>query len=271
MRQAVRRKIAAPRLLVIQPDLAGPLDRFAERLADAGLEVRVVRPFAGEPLPRRLTDDGMIVLGGDMSANDDVLHPWLIEIRHLLREAVELGRPTLGVCLGGQLLARATGGSVVRGDKGIEAGVVRVVWTADAESDALTAGLPQPFPIGCMHEDMIDRLPEGATWIGRSDLYQHQAFRVGSRAWGVQFHPEASAASYRRWVTNFQGNDARDLERIHSGIDDFEKLDDEVLQGTSELARRFAEMVWESARQRRHQDTHARVSSVQGRAPRRGG
>ena len=137
------------------------------------------------------------------------------------------------------------------GDRGIEAGVVRVAWTAQAESDPLVAALPQPFLSVVMHEDMIDRLPDGAVCLGRSDQYQHQAFRVGRQAWGVQFHPEASPASYRGWVAAFEDDGTLDQEGLHAGLDHFEGLGAEIRTGPAELARRFARIVSDSAQWRR--------------------
>ena len=239
------------RLLVVQPDPLGPLDRWAGWLAESNLAVRVLRPFRGDRLPDALADDGLVVLGGDMSAMDDEEYPWLVDIRHLLRQAVELGRPALGICLGGQLLARTFGGTVVRGDRGVEAGAVRIRWRSEAATDPLFGGLPAPFVSAACHRDMIESLPATAVWLGDSEMYPHQAFRVGPLAWGVQFHPEASLAGYRHWlVAAAEASRTAELERLRRGLDDMERLDGEVAAGTAALARRFADLVRTTARQR---------------------
>jgi GMP synthase (glutamine-hydrolysing) len=234
---------ARPRLLAIQPDSQDPLDRFAGLLTDAGLAVRVVQPFAQESLPDRLEEDGLLVLGGRMSVADDDKYPWLADIRRLLCHAVDLPRPALGICLGGQLLAQTYGGTVTAGDRGLETGIVRVHWRPEAQADALFANLPTPFLAGAMHDDMVKTLPEIAVWLGHSDMYPHQAFRVGPYAWGVQFHPEVSLAGYREWVSARAGTDPVALRRMRHGAADFQRLEDDVVAGISALARRFADLV----------------------------
>lgn len=236
-----------PRLLVVQPDPLDPLDRFAGWLTDAGLTVRVIQPFAGQPLPDRLQEDGLLVLGGDMSVHDDDQHPWLADIRRLFRDAVKQSRPALGICLGGQLLAQTFGGTVTVGDSRLEAGVVRVHWRSEASTDSLIAGLPTPFLTGAMHGDMIEKLPDAAVWLGHSDMYPHQAFRVGAMAWGLQFHPEISLPTYREWVSAYRGGDSVALARLKHGLQEFPQLDDKIVQATSSMARRFADLVCASA------------------------
>ncbi|MFD0659668.1 type 1 glutamine amidotransferase [Thermocatellispora tengchongensis] len=107
---------------------------MVEHEADAGLgyferwlgvATEVVRPYLGEPVPDE-APGGLIVLGGEASAWDDEGYPWLAATRRLLRRAVESGVPTLGVCLGAQLMTLACGGEVNRGEHGLEVGAVPV-------------------------------------------------------------------------------------------------------------------------------------------------
>jgi hypothetical protein len=107
----------------------------------------------------------------------------------------------------------------------------------------LLANLPMPFLAGAMHDDMVKTLPETAAWLGHSDLYPHQAFRVGPSAWGVQFHPEVSLAGYREWVAQRGATDPVALRRMRRGAADFQRLDENVVAGISVLARRFADLV----------------------------
>lgn len=237
-----------PRLLVIQPDPLGALDRFAEWLTNAGLEVRVIRPFAGEEIPNTLAEDGLLVLGGDMGANDDDEYPWLADIRHLLRHTVDSALPTLGICLGGQLLAKALGGTVTVGDRELEAGVVSISWRPAAHTDTLFADLPTPFLVGAMHDDVVSELPGEAVWLGQGDMYPHQAFRAGACAWGVQFHPEVSCDGYRKWVAAWDGTSAVAWNRLQQGVADFHRFDDEIAGTTRILAHRFADVIHAQSR-----------------------
>lgn len=240
-------RAAAPRLLVVQPDPVDPLDDWATLLAEGGLAVRVLQPFAGDRLPEVFVDDGLLVLGGKMSATDDRT-PWLADIRRLFREAVATSRPALGICLGGQILAHTFGGTVVRGDQGLETGVVRIDRLPEAETDDLWAGMPTPFLSAGFHREMIASLPPGAVWLGQSEIYPHQVFRFGRRAWGVQFHPEAATlVRYREWFAASGDADAEEVARLNVGVADMEQLEAQVSAHSAMLAKRFAAIVREAS------------------------
>lgn len=185
------------RLLVVRHEERVPLGR----LRFPGLAVDVVRPDLGDVLPDRLTRHaGLVVLGGTMAAWEDDVAPWLPATRHLLARCVDDGTPVLGICLGAQLLALATGGRVERGPAGPELGVVDVERTPAPDGDALVGGLPAVFPAASGHHDAVTELPGGAVQLARTEMYPHQAFRLGARAWGVQYHPEATADVLADWL-----------------------------------------------------------------------
>lgn len=233
-----------PRLLVVQPDPEAGLDRFETWLGECGVECVVVLPFAGVPVPSTLDTDGLLVLGGAMSASDDDQHPWLTDLRSLIRDAAHSGRPVLGICLGAQLLAQALGGEVGPGDRGTEAGAIYLAWRQDeVGDDALFADLPKEFLTGAFHKDMISRLPDGAVPLARSELYEYQAFRCGARAWGVQFHPELSSEQYAVWVDTH--GDPNDRDGTRSALAGFELRDDQVEKSNRILAERFSRVLWE--------------------------
>lgn len=158
---------------------------IAEIARSHGVALDVRRKDLGEPLPRPDAVSGLVVLGGPMGAYDDAEHPHLADERDLLAGAVEHGVPVLGVCLGAQLLAAALGAEVSRGPT-LEIGIGEVELVA--EDPALgTAGAR--LPVFHWHQDTFE-LPAQAKLLARSDLYAHQAFRAGERAWGLQFHVE---------------------------------------------------------------------------------
>lgn len=230
-------------LTVIQPDPAGPLDRFEGWLASAGVGVQVLRPFAGDPVPARPGADGLIVLGGRMSANDEADHPWLLDICRLLEVAVQERHPTLGICQGGQLLARALGGSVTVGNRGTEAGAVRIRPRPAAAEDPLFAPGDAELVLPGMHGDMIATLPPEAVWLAGSEQYPHQAFRIGPCAWGVQFHPEASPQTYATWADQLRPTDPAEARTVREGVAALRAADAEVAVTAESLATRFAQVV----------------------------
>ncbi|UFU03582.1 type 1 glutamine amidotransferase [Ruania suaedae] len=192
----------APVVTVIQHQDEVPLGLLAGTLTD--LEVRLVRPDAGDPLPEVGDLEALIVLGGTMAAVDDADHPWLPAVRGLLAEAVQRDVPTLAICLGAQMLAVAAGGQLtVSAPTGPERGVVEVRMRPDAWSDpvlgAVTETLGRDVPVPAMHSDAVTVLPRSATWLASSMQYPYQAFRLRS-ALGLQFHPEADEATMRRWA-----------------------------------------------------------------------
>lgn len=188
-------------ILVIEHDPSDPLLRLGEWLADAGATVEVRRPHAGDTVPEDTGGfDAVISLGGEMGAHDDDAAPWLPATRRLLARSVAARTPTLGICLGAQLLAAAGGGIVTRGENGPERGAYLTARRDAAEHDPLLADLPLTPDVMHYHDDVVSVLPPGATLLLSSPGYPHQAWRQGDAAWAVQFHIETSADDLRAWA-----------------------------------------------------------------------
>jgi len=235
-------------VLVIQPDPLGRLFQLAGCFETENVDAVPVRPYEDEQVPARLDADGLIVLGGHMSSLDDADFPWLADIRALQRDAAAQGKPSLGICLGAQLMAQAFGGSTAVGEAGLETGTVEVDWLPDADRDPLLNGLPSPHLAGTMHGDAVTELPPGAVWLGTAPLYRHQAFRVGDASWGLQFHPELDLAAYHLWVDSHQTPTPADRERLDAGAKALQRDEDKVLRGNRILLRTFLRLLRHSTR-----------------------
>ena len=218
------------RALVVQHTAHEGLGNLLEWLPAAGLDVHPIHPYLGHRVPPSVEGDALIVLGGPMGAYDDDDAPWLPATRALLATAIDDGVPTLGICLGAQLLAVAAGGEVQRGSDGPELGLGKV--DVVAGDQLLTAG---SMPVVQWHYDTVTRMPAGAQLLASSDAYQVQAFRVGDVAWGLQFHVEATPGMVADW--------AREDGVDDSVVDAVRGANDALRSAGDEVARRFAHIV----------------------------
>jgi GMP synthase (glutamine-hydrolysing) len=150
------------------------------------------------PLPLD-TYDAVLVLGGTMHADQEAWHPWLRDEAIWLRRLVERGVPTLGVCLGVQLLARAAG-SWVGPLAAPEIGWVEVALSDAGVADPVLGSLPRRFPALQWHHYTFG-VPSGAVELARSEACT-QGFRLGESCWGVQFHPEVTEPQLETWIVD---------------------------------------------------------------------
>ncbi|WP_156754226.1 type 1 glutamine amidotransferase [Actinokineospora pegani] len=180
-----------------------PPGRLADWLVEAGAEVDVIRPGALPVDPAAYA--GVVVLGGPMGVHDTADHPWLKEVRALMSTCVSKRIPLLAICLGAQLLAVAEGGEVQPGDEGPEVGRGLTAKRDVSWTDPLCADLPLMQDVVHFHQDVIARLPVGAELLLSATRYPTQAFRVGSCAYGVQFHIETTPEVFRHWLEVYPG------------------------------------------------------------------
>jgi GMP synthase (glutamine-hydrolysing) len=171
-------------------ELFGPLVREQGHRLDE-------RSFADGSPPSPDAYDAVLVFGGSMHVDQEDRHPWLRDETSRLRALIESEVPTLGVCLGSQLLARAAGAWV--GPLPVpEIGWSEVELTEAGATDAVLSALPPHFEALQWHH-YAHELPQGAVALAHSAA-SLQGFRLGESCWGVQFHPEVTEPQLERWL-----------------------------------------------------------------------
>jgi GMP synthase-like glutamine amidotransferase len=248
-----------PVVLVVQHQELCPPGWVGAWLVEEGLRLDVRHPYAGDSLPADLTGhDGLLVLGGQMGANDDDAQPWLGTTKALIRRGADTGVPVLGICLGHQLAAVALGGEVVVNAAGARRGVLDVTWGAEGADDPVlgACGASAVF----WHHDVVTRPPEGTRVLARAHTGELVAARYAPTVWGVQCHPEAGPEIVTGWAAK-----DRALATSTDEVDDVDAALSAVTGARAELdlawrplATGFAEQVRSSA-ERCHIEAAARV------------
>jgi GMP synthase-like glutamine amidotransferase len=191
------------------------LGRIEPELANRGIAIDyadLYRPGAAAPDPARY--DGLIFMGGAMSVNDGL--PYLEQEARWIAEAVEAGRPVLGVCLGAQLIAKALGARVYPNPVK-EIGWFEIELTAEGAADPLFAGAGPRETVLQWHGETFD-LPAGARWLASSSACRHQAFRIGRGSYALQFHLEVTPEMIADWCA--QDANCGDLRELRSPLDE---------------------------------------------------
>lgn len=198
--------MSRPVVLVVEHDRDCPPALIGEWLSDAGCNLDVRRPYAGDELPALAAYDALLVLGGPMGANDDALHPWLGQVKDLIIEARDMDLPVLGVCLGHQLVATALGGTVEVNPRGQQVGLLELGWTEAAAVDRLLGPLATPRRGVQWNDDLVTALPPGSSLLAATPAGEVQAVRYAPTIWGVQLHPEADASVVLPWAESDRGS-----------------------------------------------------------------
>ncbi len=197
------------RILILRFEQTGGPGYFGRYLERRQIPYAIRKIDQGEPVPESIDGvSGICLLGGVMSANDDL--PWIPRILDLIRLAHSRNIPILGHCLGGQLIARALGGSITKNPVE-EIGWLPVDVISNAETPTWCAGLPGVLNVFHWHNETFS-IPGGAQKLFHRDTCPNQGFQIGNTL-ALQFHLEVLPETVHEWTSLF-------LDASHQKIGD---------------------------------------------------
>lgn len=193
---------------------------FDEVFSRGGYQVKIIKVWENsENLFCDIDDlEAVLLLGGPMNVYEEQKYPFLKQEDSFLKEMIRRDIPTLGICLGAQLIAKAAGASIKRALHK-EIGFSRIRLTDESGLDSLFENIIYPLEVFQWHEDTYD-LPSEAILLARSDECEHQAFRFKNNIYGLQFHCEITDKQIREWTAAYL-----DKKNPESGIITQEMLD----------------------------------------------
>jgi GMP synthase-like glutamine amidotransferase len=187
-------------ILVLQHIAVESPGVFLDFFREDGFSWKQVELDEGETIPDLEPYDVMVVMGGPQDVWQEEEYPWFVPEKAAIRKFVlDMQRPYLGICLGHQLLADATGGRVGLA-KTPEVGVLTVSRTEAGRADRLVRALPDPMTVLQWHGAEVTALPSNGEVLAQSDVCGIQAARVGKYAYGFQCHVEITAETVRQWA-----------------------------------------------------------------------
>lgn len=170
-----------------------------------------------------LSDDLLIILGGPISVNDGAMFPFIEAEINLLKQRIAADKPTLGICLGAQLIASALGADVISGSEK-EIGWYPLKITEAGKQTALRYLDGDHCSMLHWHGETFD-LPAEAVLLASSEKFTNQAFSVGNKTLALQFHPEVTQHSLEKWFIGHIGEIMQtedvDVERLRKDTRQF--------------------------------------------------
>lgn len=206
---------------------------FQDALKGRGIRYREANLYEGD-IPKNLDGcRGLIIMGGPMNVYEEKEYPFLKDEDRLIKAALSKKLPMIGVCLGAQLMAKAAGAKVTKGEKK-EIGWYPLYLTEEAMTDPVFRGLPKEIEVFQWHGDTFD-IPRGALRLASSELFPSQAFRIGDNAYAFQFHIEVTERIIKEWA----GLNEEELTSVKDYIDSKKVLAEskEKAEGLEKLAK----------------------------------
>lgn len=225
------------KFLVIKHVVVEGLGVFETFCHESGIILDYVEIEKGDNFPNLEGYAALWVMGGPMNVGDETQYPWLIEEKSLIRRAIqEIRLPYMGICLGAQLLAAALDGEV--GPMATpEVGILPVNLTEAGRANPLMAGLNDTFKVMEWHGQEVKKLPTNATLLASSVGCPVQAYAVGSSAFGLQFHSEATEKTAQDWIQIPAYRNDLELILGATGCDDLQQSLDQHLPVMNREAR----------------------------------
>ena len=184
--------------IAIRHILFEDLGHFEDPIRKAGYDIQYreapVDNFEDAP-----DADLLVILGGPCSVNEGGLYPYIDQEIAIAKHRIDNALPTLGICLGAQIIAHAAGANVYAGDHGVEIGWAPISFTKEGAQSFLSPLGENGAPIFHWHGDTFD-LPKNATLIASSEQYKHQIFSISNNILAFQSHPELDPAKIEYWL-----------------------------------------------------------------------
>jgi GMP synthase (glutamine-hydrolysing) len=191
--------MALPRVLILRHVLGECIGSVVEVLQASGVEPVVWDLANGEERNFQPSDwAGLVVMGGPMNVDQADQFPFLDTEVRWLREALRVKLPTLGICLGAQLLAKSLGARVYANPE-VEMGFREIEILSAGKIDPLLSDIENPLTVCHWHGDTYE-LPPGCVLLATNEACRHQAFRFCSYAWAIQFHVEINIEQLTGWM-----------------------------------------------------------------------
>lgn len=163
-----------------------------------GVSTQVVDVQKGEEIPSFENCAGVIITGSHAMVTEE--HAWSLKIEEFVKELIKFEIPLLGICYGHQLMAKSLGAKVDYHPHGMELGTVNIALLEESKNDAIFKHLPTDFDVHVVHAQSALTLPLNAILLASNKFEKNHAFRVGTNAWGVQFHPEYDANIMKAYI-----------------------------------------------------------------------
>jgi GMP synthase (glutamine-hydrolysing) len=229
-------------LIVKHIDIEGP-GTLGDFLDQKKIPYQIIDLGAGDSLPEDLSAiKAVVVLGGPMNVDEEHLYPFLKPEIAFIQKVLQAQLPFLGICLGSQLLAKAAGASVVKSPVK-EIGWYHVQLTDEGKKDPLFKDFKEDEPIYHWHGDMF-QIPSNSKLLATAQGCPHQALKVGTNAYGLQFHVEVTDKSIKEWCDEYCENDLPGRpEHAKAMMDDYYKYQKSFLSQADRIYENFLEII----------------------------